>query len=162
MKKFAFTVISLFACVLFASWVTNLPLWLVCFIPCVIGGLVVVFYSLQSSFEVRIRTSGIEAEAIITQSELYQGDGLNPSDACFRGRFEFFDAQGVRHVGSFSGHCYDPYDYLSMDKTLEFSLEYYYRVGGTAKVKYARQNPSKYIFLGPELTYIDNPSSRAE
>jgi hypothetical protein len=158
--------ICAFAC-LFLYWssmAVGLPLWLICLIPPVtlLIVLAILSFSTTSTSESEIRRSGIETEGTIIRSELYYGDGLNSGDAWFNGEFEFTDYQGTRRIGSFSGYSYDPNDYLSQEKSLEFPLEFYYRIGNKAKVTYLKRDPSKYIFHGPIITFIDKPSDQME
>ena len=151
---------------LFLVWYVNaafnqaIPVCLtICLFPFAILDAAVILYGIKSCFFPRVnkyellRLYGVETEATIIETKVYSGDGLHPSDTCFKGQFEFFDRQKQRHVYHYSGHCYDPFDFFARP-FLEFPLEHYFREGSRVKVVYLENNPSVHTFYGPELTFV--------
>lgn len=136
-----------------------IPPWLtICLVPFALLAALIIFLMVMANpgngKETLLRESGIETEGTIIKAELYSGDGLNPGDPCYKGQFEFYDRQNQRHIYSFYGYCYDPYDLLAGNSSLEFPLEQYFREGSKGKVVYLEHDASVHIFYGPKLTFV--------
>lgn len=120
-----------------------------CFLGCLLlpfnllGMILLLIYAV---FESAIRSwllssYGVETYATVTRIEDYQGDGLHPIDTCYKGDYEFRDRRGRLYKGYFSGMCFDPFDLMYVEKTLDEAVQPY-QIGSHHRLVYVSWKPS--------------------